>query len=378
MHPNRSPLLTTRRVSCLFLLAGVLLVLSLALPAAAADVPPAASLIVNSEPSGARVFIQGTLMGLTPYATKLPPGVYTVRVVLPGYQDYARELKLVSSQVETLPVVLNKVLGNGALSVSSTPAGARVFLDGTLEGTSPVTREVTPGLHSVRIVHAGYVEFLTETTVADGKTTTVGAVLIPVSSTTGAVEITSSPAGAAVLVDGVIFGPTPITVNANAGTHAVRLTLAGYQEYLATVSVTAGETLPVSATLAPLPAKTTPTTISRTPSTTGPASAGGIGSLVFTSLPEGAKVYLDGTSVGFTPATVRTVTAGEHQVLFTLAGYRDSSYSVTVRAGEEHRVHGMLEMEGVGVSVTRQAMSGFSVLVALGALGVLTLFRSRH
>jgi hypothetical protein len=353
----------------------MLLVLALVLPAAADDVP-AGSLIVNSEPSGARVFVQGTLMGLTPSSTTLPPGVYTVRVILPGYQDYVKEVKLVSNQVETLSLTLNRLPGTGVLEVSSTPASARVFIDGTLEGTSPVSREVSPGVHTVRIVYPGYVEFQMETTVVSGKTIPVAAVLVPVSISSGRVEISSTPPGAATTVDGAIFGPTPLAVNAKEGSHTVRLTMAGYQEYLATVMVTAGETLPVSATLVPFPAKTTPPTA--TPRATVTKGASGTGSLAFTSLPDGARVYLDGTYVGVTPAEVLTVPVGEHQVLFTLAGYRDSSYTVTVRAGEEHRVLGELEMEGVGVSVTEQPVSGFSAFIALGALGVILFFRFRR
>jgi hypothetical protein len=67
----------------------------------------------------------------------------------------------------------------------------------------------------------------------------------------GSIHIVSNPAGAEIWVDGNdLGGVTPATVNnVEAGSHAVKLTLNGYQDWNGNVDVVAGQTAEVNATL---------------------------------------------------------------------------------------------------------------------------------
>jgi uncharacterized protein YkwD len=68
---------------------------------------------------------------------------------------------------------------------------------------------------------------------------------------TGTVLAMSSPSGADFYWDGVYRGMTPARIEGvPPGVHAVRLSLTGYQEYLASVAIAAGETATVNADLA--------------------------------------------------------------------------------------------------------------------------------
>jgi hypothetical protein len=69
--------------------------------------------------------------------------------------------------------------------------------------------------------------------------------------TTGSIHIVSTPAGAEAFLDGTdLQAVTPLTVNGvPAGSHAVKLTLNGYQDWNGNVNVTAGQTAEVNATL---------------------------------------------------------------------------------------------------------------------------------
>jgi hypothetical protein len=71
--------------------------------------------------------------------------------------------------------------------------------------------------------------------------------------TTGAINITSSPSGAAIELDGAsTYYTTNVTIpDVSPGTHTIKLTLDGYQDWSTNLSVTAGETSYVHATLAP-------------------------------------------------------------------------------------------------------------------------------
>src|SRR5207244_1182953 len=67
------------------------------------------------------------------------------------------------------------------------------------------------------------------------------------------------------------------------------------------------------------------------------------GSLSVDSLPEGAKVFVDGKPAGTTPLVLAQVGAGEHVVRIEQNGYRKWSSSVRVVAGERNRVTASLE-----------------------------------
>jgi hypothetical protein len=69
-------------------------------------------------------------------------------------------------------------------------------------------------------------------------------------ATTGTIQVSSTPTGARVYLDGTDKGTAPLTISSvSVGSHALRLTLEGYREYLETVNVEGGKTATVAATL---------------------------------------------------------------------------------------------------------------------------------
>ena len=87
----------------------------------------------------------------------------------------------------------------------------------------------------------------------------------------GWLTILSTPSEAEVTVDGRPAGVTPITGRElGAGTHAIRITIAGYEPYETGKEISAGEQAVVDATLTPVPVTTVPTTRATTPVTEVP------------------------------------------------------------------------------------------------------------
>jgi hypothetical protein len=116
----------------------------------------------------------------------------------------------------------------------------------------------------------------------------------------GALTITTEPPGAAVAVDGVARGQTPLRLTElPAGTHRVSLTRSDYLENAATVEIKAGETATIDRTL-------TKATVDRTPP---PAKASGGGSPMKWVIPVvaggavGAAVAAKSGGGSSTPAT---------------------------------------------------------------------------
>ena len=151
----------------------------------------------------------------------------------------------------------------------------------------------------------------------------------------GKIEVTSSPSGATIGLDGVWYRMvTPNVIeNVEPGPHTVSLRLNGYQDWSKRVRVKAGETTYVHATL-------TPTT----------------GSIRITSTPSGASIYVD-TYLGWsykgkTPNTITGVSPDYYTIKLSLTGYQDWTKKVHVAAGETAHIHATLSQASGSISVT--------------------------
>lgn len=340
--------------------------------AGAAD--PLGSLIVESNPSSARVFINDQYVGATPFATKLDSGHYTVKVTQVGYQDYTTTVAIFSNQITTVNPVLVPVPQTGTLSVASTPSQARVLVDDVMVGMTPYTGAVNAGSHNVKVTKINFNDYSTTVVIAADQTTTltVNLVLVP---QTGTVSVFSTPAGATVYIDGVYYGSAPVTADLAPASHAIKVSLAGYNDYIASVSVAAGQSLPLYVTLVQasgtFTATTAPTLMQATTTTTVslPPQAGQ-GSVMLYSRPPGAKVYIDGTYIGIAPAGRRSVTAGTHAVLFTMEEYEDFPTSITVTADQTAEFIAAMVPAGQQGRATPQATKapGFGLLLTVAGI----------
>lgn len=137
------------------------------------------SLVVRTTPSGARVFVNGRESGRTPLTVRdLARGTHRVRVVRDGYTTQERRVTITSARpartmalrltparipsaarttapVPSTPGIIGR--HTGALSVESRPTGAKVYVDGRLVGSTPLSLpEVAAGEHAIRIERDGY------------------------------------------------------------------------------------------------------------------------------------------------------------------------------------------------------------------------------
>lgn len=158
------------------------------------------TLSVTSSPRGASVSLDGAYKGVTPVIiTGVLSGTHQITVTSPGYQDYSTGVSVTAGQMASVVASLKDQTGStstslttpttaptkappgtetGTLSVTTTPGGATVSLDGTYRGLSPLTLTgVSDGSHELKISKTGYQDFHTSVMVTGGKTTTVSAPL---------------------------------------------------------------------------------------------------------------------------------------------------------------------------------------------------------
>ena len=85
-----------------------------------------------------------------------------------------------------------------------------------------------------------------------------------------------------------------------------------------------------------------------------------IGAISIASIPSGATVIIDGSVLGSTPYTIRTLTAGSHSLLLQLGRYQDYSTTFTITQGTLNQQIYTL----VPVTTTTTAAPGISVVAA--------------
>jgi hypothetical protein len=133
--------------------------------------PPVATtgtLTVTVVQEGAEVYVDEQLVGTSPVAPQtLPPGTHTVRVRMPGFSEYSDVITVERGGVADMPVELFAL--SEALSITSTPTGAHVFVDGNFMGQTPVDVDLQDGTHSVRVTLHGYEEVVQEITATSGR-----------------------------------------------------------------------------------------------------------------------------------------------------------------------------------------------------------------
>ncbi|GAB4215783.1 MAG: hypothetical protein OHK0013_41660 [Sandaracinaceae bacterium] len=124
---------------------------------AVASVPRSASLRIRSEPDGARVFVDGVEHGVTPTLLTSVTAGRAMRVEVrdgAGRVLDATELTLAEGEART--VTLRALPPRAVLRVSSAPEGARVRIDDTPVGTTPLEQEVALGQHRVHVEADGF------------------------------------------------------------------------------------------------------------------------------------------------------------------------------------------------------------------------------
>lgn len=145
----------------------------------------------------------------------------------------------------------------GVAIVRSTPSGALVTIDGHPHGTTPATvRELLLGSHTLQVARPGYVpssQSFVLTAAQPSRELTVELQAAPDSRSTartGTLFVDTRPPGATVIVDGRPAGMTPTRIGAmTAGSHTVRIELAGYRTVSTSVDVKAGVETPLKLTL---------------------------------------------------------------------------------------------------------------------------------
>jgi serine/threonine protein kinase len=142
----------------------------------------ASGLLVNSNPAGADIFINGAKQSdQTPATLSLGPGSYNLVLRMQGYEAYAGTVQVHDNVQTQLGVKLNEKSNNRVAfaQVDTNPQGAEILLDGAFTGqTTPTRMEVPVGLHTITIREKGFRTVKRTVQVSDGGTVTISETLV--------------------------------------------------------------------------------------------------------------------------------------------------------------------------------------------------------
>jgi hypothetical protein len=203
------------------------------------------------------VTINGIVRGTTPCEVdRLPSGENKLVVTLADYVPCQEELKLQAGDTHHVDVTLKPV--PGALSIVSTPAGARIYVNDQFKGEAPVVLDtVTPGEYTVRAELKGYEP---ETRTVEVTTGGTKAEEFQLTRNAGVMNLVTEPAEVKVTVDGDDCGTTPAGASPDVsqpyrvdglstGEHSVVLSKKGYYNFDTRVVIDAAQAATLRAVL---------------------------------------------------------------------------------------------------------------------------------
>ena len=279
----------------------------------AAATPPVTTgkMTINTDPTGAEVEVDGEKRGRAPLSLALAAGAHTLVVRANGESRTIPVTITAGADVSQYLELPKAGSGLGQLQVRTEPAGARISIDGTPLGKTPMTIvEIVPGEHAVTLESdLGSVtqKVMIEAGVQASLVVPMGPQ--PGAVTSGWISVTS-PLEVELRENGRLLGTSGIDrIMLTAGKHDIEVVndLVGFRE-LRTVQVTSGRVAPLSIAIPK-------------------------GTVSLNAVPW-ATVSIDGENVGDTPIGNFPLAVGQHEVVFrnTELGEQRRIITVTLRA----------------------------------------------
>jgi hypothetical protein len=261
----------------------------------AAATPPTADgrLMVDTNPPGAKVFIDGVDRGVTPLSVAIKPGPHGLELRGDGTPRLMPIVMPAGGQLSQYIELPKTSATFGQLQVRTEPGGARVSVDGLPRGTSPVTvGELTPGEHAVQL-ESDFGSVKQIVTIEGGLTASL---VVPLSAPEGApvsgwMSVTA-PADVQIFEGKRLIGTSQSDrLMVSAGKHDIEIVndVIGYRT-TRTVQVSAGRVTPVKVEFPK-------------------------GTIALNAVPW-AEVWVDGEKIGETPIGNLTLSLGPHEVVF--------------------------------------------------------------
>ena len=280
-----------------------------------------------------------------------------------GYQVYSTDIEVKPGITSSVTATLIQTKQYGSLSVSSNPTAASLYVDTIYEGyTNQIVSNLAVGSHTVTLKKSGYQDYAQTTTINNAQTTYLSITLSPLANpTTGDLDVSSTPYGASVYLNGAYKGETrssgPLYITGlSPGAYSTVLKKSGYNDYSTTANIVAGTTAKVSAALQPASVK--PTTASAE----------------INSQPSGADIYINNAYKGVTPLSFENVpidATKTYSIELRLEGYKPYTSTGSISPGQNVVIDAALTP--LPQQTTKSPLSLMPIVGALSLMGLLSV-----
>jgi eukaryotic-like serine/threonine-protein kinase len=236
---------------------------------------------------------------------------------------------------ETVAPAVTAAVVTGVVSISSTPAGAQIQIDGHSDPTWVTPYDMSallPGQHNIVISKPGFSTDSRSFDVAAGSKSFLSVQLAPL---TGTLSVNSDPPGAEIWMDGKDTGkitPAQFTLD-KAGTHTFAFKKGGYLDENSSANVQIGTTSHVSATMRALGNTDDIKMGGKFKKLLGGADVSAMGSVAIKTNPRGAQVAVNGRMLDKTSPMEFYLDPGNYELDITLSGYKNIHRVISIDKG---------------------------------------------
>lgn len=124
------------------------------------------TVIIRSNVSNARVYVDGQYKGVAPYTHSDGVGRYQITVKADGYNDVTQPVVIAAGQTNSETITPMPI--TGVALVYTYPSQTKIYIDGKYVGDAPYRFEGLPGTYTVTAVAYGYKPKTQEVTVTAG------------------------------------------------------------------------------------------------------------------------------------------------------------------------------------------------------------------
>jgi hypothetical protein len=186
---------------------------------------------IDTQPQGAAININGEDRGTTPMKLSLTPSTYSVKLTKTGFNTLTTSIDVIK-EGEAFNFDLTKT--EDAISVTTIPEGADVYIDGNFIGKSSLKyRRDLENIHKVKVLLQGFRE--QEKIVDFSKERDI---IFNLEKNFFKVKVTTIPPGSVIYVDENYKGETPTELELSEGDHDLRLVLSGRKSIIKKIKVT--------------------------------------------------------------------------------------------------------------------------------------------
>jgi serine/threonine protein kinase len=235
----------------------------------------------------------------------------------------------------------------GQLSVTSTPAGAQIQIDGQNNSTwvTPFTlASLNPGQHTLTISKPGYAPETRNIDVGSGSKSFIS---VQLGQLTATVSVSSDPTGVAVWIDGKDTGrvtPAQISVD-KPGNHSFVFKKQGYLDETTSANLQVGQTFHLSPSLRPLANADNVKIGGKFKKLFGSSETAGMGAVSIKTQPKGAQIAINNRIVDKNSPVELYLDPGNYVLDITMSGFKSIHRVITVEKNGKVAIDESLDRE---------------------------------